>query len=393
MQIKDKLFSLFFCFYLFWEPLTCVILGGQGLSMDGTFMRMLLVSIFVLSFVFYLLYKKDRQEIKVWGVLVVFGFLFYITRFFYSNVDEGYHGQYLRWGSDCISACLIGMTLMKLKNYSSIYNFLPLFCIILTLFLARSVLENAMYVGQMHLENGMNYQSIAYNLALLFGLSFYYTLINKDSTSKIMRIIMMVCMPLQAVTCCMSGGRGGVVLLVIYLIAMVYMMLYFKRITKIKLVIIAILGGGIFVYVADYFHLWDSVGFIRSSGLLDDDDRFRLWRGIWHYVEDNNYIGYGLGGDYYTFGFYTHNILLDFLLETGFLGTIILTYTFVKIYKAIFNQCMNNNIFIILVIISLYGLVMNMFSGYWITTYSHWMALGVAMTYRKYFGKSYSLCA
>ena len=50
---------------------------------------------------------------------------------------------------------------------------------------------------------------------------------------------------------------------------------------------------------------------------------------------------------------------------------------------------MNNEDIIILFIISLYGLVMNVFSSYWIVTYSHWMALGVAMTCRKYFGRIY----
>lgn len=389
MRMKDKLFSLFFCIYLFWFPLACVILAQKGMSMDGSIMRMLLVSIFVLSFIFYLNYKFARQELKVWSVLLVFGLLFYITRFFYSTVDEGYHGQFLRWGADCVSACLIGMTLMKLKDYSLIHKFFPWICIILTVFLVYSTFENAREMGQMHLEGGLNYQIVAYNLAVLFCLSFYYAFINKESSFKIVRILMVCCLPLQAVACCMSGGRGGVVLLVVYLLVMAYIMLHFHIITISKLVFIGILGMCLFMYAANYFHLWEAAGFMRSSGLLKDDDRFLLWKGIWHYVEDNYGIGYGLGGDYYTFGFYTHNILLDFVLETGFLGTIILTYIFVKIYKAIFNQCMNNNIFIILVIISLYGLVMNMFSGYWITTYSHWMALGIAMTCRKYFGRIY----
>ncbi len=387
MQIKDKLFSLFFCLYLFWEPIACVIFGRNGLEMNGMFMRIFLVTIFILSILFYLIYKKTNQEIKVIGVLFFFGLMYYCTRFFYSYVSEGYQGQFLRWGADCVSACFIGMTLMKLKSYSTIHKILPLVCIALTPFLLVSTLENAMDYGQMSVEGGLNYQTVAYCLAYLFGFSSYYVLINKDSTPKIIKILCAVCLPFQSVGCCLSGGRGGVVLLVVYLIVLCYMLLRLKVIKMSGLVVIATLGVCLFLLIANYLHLWDAAGFARSSNLLNDDDRFVLWRNIWHYVTDNYFMGYGLGGAYYSFGFYTHNMFLDFIIEVGILGLVFLILVFVKLYKTIFSLLSRNDIFVILAIISLFGLVMNMFSGYWITTYTHWMILGVVMTYRTYWSK------
>ena len=51
-------------------------------------------------------------------------------------------------------------------------------------------------------------------------------------------------------------------------------------------------------------------------------------------------------------------------------------------YRAVFRNVFTNEIFIIICIVGIYGLVMNSFSGYWISTYSHWMILGVACTYK-----------
>lgn len=380
--MKEKLFSFFFCIYLFWGPLACAVLGQQGLSMDGGIMRMLLFIITVLSLFFYVLYGHTNKDDKVWITMAVFGLLFYSTRYLYGYSNEGYQGQFLRWGSDCVSACLIGMTLMKVKDYSYIHKILPLICIILTPFFVRNTLENAVDQGQMILDSGMSYQSVAYNLAIIFCISLYYAFINRNYTPKLVRFIMILCMPIYAVSCCMSGGRGGVVLLVVYIVLMGILMLRYRLITKTKLSFIIILGAASFLFLANHLGLWTSAGFERTSGLLSDDDRFLFWKQMWVYIVDNNFIGYGLGGDYYTYGFYTHNIFIDFLLETGILGSIILIVIFYRNYKLILQNSYSDEMFVLLLIISVYGLVMNIFSGYWITTYTHWLILGVAMTYK-----------
>ena len=36
-------------------------------------------------------------------------------------------------------------------------------------------------------------------------------------------------------------------------------------------------------------------------------------------------------------------------------------------------------------ITAIYGLVANIFSGYWITTNTHWLVFGVTMTYMNYY--------
>lgn len=384
MKFKDSLFSIFFCIYVYWPSLMFAVLGENGMELDGGLMRSTLTVIFAVSCLFFFLYKISKRDIKIISILVLFGILYYITQYFYSigNV-QGYQGQFLRWGADCVSACLIGISLMKLKSYKLVHRLMPILSIALTPLFVKSTMENAALSGQMHLEGGMNYQTVAYTLAVMFCVSLYYAIVNKEFSNKLIRIVSLLCLPFQAVACCMSGGRGGVVLLVVYIVVMLYIMQYNKIVSKKKVMFIALLGFCVFVIAANHLDLWNSAGFIRSSGLVQDQDRFDLWKGIWAYVEKNNYIGYGLGGDYFTFGFYTHNIFLDFILETGIVGSIFLISIFYNVYKTIFKKCTVNNIFILLAIIGIYGVVMNLFSGYWITTYAHWMILGASVTSKK----------
>ena len=386
MILKDSLFSVFFCIYVYWPSLMFAILGEKGMELDGGLMRTTLSVIFAVSFLFFLSYGISKREIKIMSILALFAILYYTTRYFYSSGNiQGYQGQFLRWGADCVSACLIGISLMKLKSYKLVHRLMPLLSIALTPLFVKSTMKNAFLSGQMHLESGMNYQTMAYTLAVMFCISLYYAIVNKEYSNRLIRIASLLCLPFQSVACCMSGGRGGVVLLVVYIVVMLYLMQYSKIASKKKVMFIALLGFCVFIITANHLDLWKSAGFNRSSGLVQDQDRYDLWKKIWVYVENNNYMGYGLGGDYFTFGFYTHNILLDFILETGIVGCVFLISIFINIYKTIFKKCTVDNIFILLAIIGIYGVVMNLFSGYWITTYAHWMMLGASVTSKKRF--------
>lgn len=69
------------------------------------------------------------------------------------------------------------------------------------------------------------------------------------------------------------------------------------------------------------------------------------------------------------------------MLETGIVGTIILARIFYKSYKRLYELTALNEIFVVVMIFFIYGFVMNLFSAYWISTSSNWMAFGISMTY------------
>lgn len=393
--MKDKLFQIFFCIYIFWEAALMSVLGQRGLSLEGSTMRWVLVVIAGISWLFYLSYSpKNRCESKVVILLAIFGALYCMTQLFYSdrNNYEGYIGQFLRWGADCVSATIIGMTLMKLKNYDLIHKILPWECLALTPFVALSTIRLGAEQAMMHLDGGFNYQSVTYALAVLFCFSLYYSFIYKGKKQNlIVKIVMLLAMLIQSACCAMAGGRGGLVLLVVYIVYMGIFLIRNKMVSKPKLFFFALVSIIGFFIVANQMGVWESAGFARSSNAVNDDDRWLLWKEFWVYITKNPIIGYGLGGDYFTWGFYSHNLIVDLLLEAGLIGTIIILTIFLKTYKGLKELTNYNQVFIIIMILFIRGGVMNMFSGYWISTSSNWLAFGVAYTSANYYSSHPSI--
>lgn len=383
--MKDKAFQLFFSFYLFWYSACASVFYFTGIEMDGIVLRIILVSIFSISVYFYFSYERKSVEYYLLFGLFLFGASYYVTHTFYDNIRPRLYsehiGHLLRWGADSVSACLLGMTLIKQKRFDYLYKYVPLLCLTITPILVSMVIANSTKLSQYSLTNGLNYQLLAYYLALLFGYTSYFVFVN-TSSSKCVKILLLILLPVQAVTCLMSGGRGGVVLLSFYILFVIILMWLQERLSKIQLISIIFIAIVVFIVVSNIFDLSNASGFTRSSKLIHDDDRINMWIKLWKYVEANNYVGYGLGSDFIIIHGYSHNFLLDFMIETGVLGTIILCIVFFKMYMAIFRNVFTNDVFIILSIVGIYGLVMNSFSGYWISTYAHWMILGVASTYK-----------
>lgn len=387
--MKEKLFQFFFCIYIFWNVCLSTFLGIRGLDIDGVIMRVVLIGIAGISWLFYFTFvPKYLKEKKMIFFLAVFGLMFYSTQYFhdYCPNKTGYIGQLLRWGADCVSGCLIGMILMKINDYSIIHRFLPLECVALTPFMAFATITLGASQGQMHIVGGLNYQTVAYSMAVLFGISFFYTFIYKGiELGKLKKLIMMVFLLIQAACCAMAGGRGGLVLLVVYVCYLSFLMVKNNIVSKRKFIVIAIVSVVGFFVVADCLGVFNSSGFERSSNSLNNDDRFEVWSEYWKFIDDYPIFGYGLGGDYFTVGFYSHNMIVDFLLELGIVGLLVMISIFFKTYKKVYFLTKQNPVFIIVMILFIYGMVMNMFSGYWISMNTNWLCFGVAMTSMNYF--------
>jgi O-antigen ligase len=314
--------------------------------------------------------------------------MFYSTQYFhlYCPNSNGYIGQFLRWGADCVSGCLIGMMLTKTKDYSIIHKILPLECVALTPFMAFATVSLGATQGQMQLDGGMNYQTVAYAMAELFGISFFYSFIYKGlELGNLKKLIMLVFLFIQAACCAMAGGRGGLVLLVVYVCYLSFLMVKNNIVSKRNFIVIAIVSVVGFFVVADCLGVFNSSGFERSSNSLNNDDRFEVWSEYWKFIDDYPIFGYGLGGDYFTVGFYSHNMIVDFLLELGIVGLLVMISIFFKTYKKVYFLTKQNPVFIIVMILFIYGMVMNMFSGYWISMNTNWLCFGVAMTSMNYF--------
>lgn len=379
-----KLFPIWFVIMMFIEPLYLVICYQLGIEREGSLYKAFLASCFCVSLFFYLA-CSSKAEKKADGLLffglTVFGMIYYMTSVFYGYSNFYHTGHFLRWGVQCIPAVLVGLIAARYKESFRINYFIPLIVIVLTPFIAAASLRGGHELGQYKDEtSGLNYQLISYFMAVLFGSTAYYLFFaEKKVKFLIVNLIMYACLAMQGLICAMSGGRGGFVLICVLISVLLYFAIKKNQISKKKIILIISLSIIVFLILANVFSLWDSGGFQRViNPLAQQTGRKDDWQEVLGYFWQSPVWGNGLGSDFYTWGFYSHNILVDFLAETGIIGFIILCTAFFKIEMHVFKQALVNNLYIFFCVFALYGLVMNMFSGYWISAYPNWLVLGLA---------------
>lgn len=380
----QRLFPFLFVFFLFLDPLYMGLCSITGIQNDGIVLRLYLTVVFFVSFLSYWKIKSYvgfTRDINLFLILISFGALYFLTSQIYGIVTGLFLGHFLRWGAQCVPAVLMGVTFINYENKEEIYKYIPFIVIFLTIFITTISMSNnatrAQYVDEI---SGLNYQLVSYYMALLFTTTLFYQFIRPcKMRSKILSIIMYCMMAVQGVACTMSGGRGGFILLVVYIVFMLFVFLKKNVLSVSQILILIVFSVVVFILIANYVNLWDSAGFQRTIHPLQQNTEGRLqdWKKILEYFWNSPFIGNGIGSDFYTLGFYSHNIIIDFLVETGIIGCGFLILWFYKIEKFILYNSIYSDIMTFISIFAIYGLVMNCFSGYWISTYYHWLVLGV----------------
>lgn len=379
----QRIFPFLFIFFLFMDPMFMGLCSMTGIQNDGMVLRVYLSVVFSISLLSYWKIKGNvgfQRDVNLFIILSIFGGLYLLTTQFYGLVSGLFLGHFLRWGAQCVPAVLMGVAFVNYEEKEKIYKYIPLAVLFLTPFIALVSMTNnadsAQYVDE---DSGLNYQMVAYNMALLFcTTAFYQFFCTNKNESKVLSISMYAMMSIQGVVCTMSGGRGGFVLLVVYIIYLIYMFLKKDLFSVSQLLVLISCCAIVFVLIANYVNLWDSAGFQRTiHPMAQNVGRVDHWREVLDIFYSSPFIGNGLGSNFYTWGFYSHNMFLDFLSETGIIGFVFFMIVFYKMETLIITLARNSDVIFFISIFALFGLVMNCFSGYWISDYYHWLILGI----------------
>lgn len=380
-MLKNKFFSAFLLVYLLYEPIMYSIMELTGQVSESGQMRLLVLVLSALAWVFYLPVFKTKDLI-LWVVMLLFGIAFYGTSIFEVSSNSQYNSHFLRWASTCVSFVALGLTLRRKddSSFSFLLTLIPVFTVVLTFVIAKWAISGATDYSQYTTESGLTYQSVSYYMALFLGLNSYYLLSSwkKEKSRKLMNILAFITMLFNVLVCFMSGGRGGAILLLVYLFVLVYELSSSIKINRLFLIFFFALSAGVFLLLSERFNLTQTAGFSRTFSYLENDNRTLLWRECASHISESPIFGHGIGSDFYVFGYYSHNIVLDFLLETGIVGTILLFAVFIKVFIELFKQKSVNRCYLLPFMLFLYALVFNCFSGYWVSTQYHWFALGFA---------------
>lgn len=386
-MIMRRIFPLIFTLFVFVDPIFPLGTYFLGFERDGLLYKLYLSTMSAIMVLAYYFCNRNKKidYIMLFLYLIIFGVLYYATSLYYGMPNKNHSGHLLRWGVSCVPAVLMGITLSYYKEKCKIIKYLPFAVIILVPVIAFASLRGAREYGQFVDEkSGLSYQLISYYMAQLFAISCYYLFIATNKYYfKILNIVMYVMMAVAGTICVISGGRGGFVLLCVYILFLLYIIYRNGTISKSKLFTLIGVSAILFLILANYYDLWNYAGFKRViNPLAQNTGRKDDWMEVLTYFFNSPIYGNGLGSDYYTWGFYSHNIIVDFLAETGIIGFCFFCYIFFWMEKSIFKQTKSNDFFVFIMIITIYGLVMNCFSGYWISTWQNWFAFGVAFGLR-----------
>ena len=123
------------------------------------------------------------------------------------------------------------------------------------------------------------------------------------------------------------------------------------------------------ISMASNFSLGGSIGFSRIQRLISyhsDSGRSSIYHKAFELITQRPLFGYGVGSVFGLLGTHAHNLIINCLLETGFVGTSLLVAllisTFVKCPKLLKYD---ENTWIC-IIIFLPGFTISMFSGYYL---------------------------
>ena len=382
--LKDISSGFFILVVAFSYSIYFVIATFLGIPQEGVVFRLYSgILAVVVAFVFFLSIHRIPRRIYIGGLLLcaIIILLYFSTRCFYDEVNNGYTSYFLSMGVRFIPAVLTGMYMLShddiMKKVE--YALLP-FILLYTITLA-SVAFTAnigVNIAQTFNTDFLNYQSISYYSIFAFGFNMYLIVQCSNSYTRYRRYILIALAILQVIITIMAGGRGAFVLGCVFT-------LYFalKHITFSKLISYILIGLAVLLTINailsdnEIFKMgFERIfNFFGNTEAIGTDNRWIRWNLAWNAFTKSPVFGHGLGSVFYEVGFYSHNIFTDMLCEGGvvlFLIFIFVLMKFIRASQILITEDYRNEI---IVIVFLCSFVMNSFSGYYLSDTGIWLSL------------------
>lgn len=347
--------------------------------------------------VFDLVQHGRRYPVTAWmagtlPVLIGAWFLAEVSGGIAQSVAWPLFRNFLVWA---MPALYVGMYIGRSGHWRSVHRLLDALMVFLSAGSLSALVSFLLEGWAARGIGGATYQTLSYVSALAFGLNLY--LLRSRAAqgghpvvrTKIYRLVCVALLPVQLFAAVASGGRGGVVLIGVYVLfelvrrrsaggrlrsAVVVAVVAAMAVVLLQIAMPnTVVGAGydrVFAYVTSGGIDWSGtsgrdVVYSRALGLIDE----RLW------------FGYG------PFGFiegispyaYPHNILLELLLAwgvVGFTGVVMLSTPLVRRY---FTVKRGDSVFGGLGVLATYQIVMLMFSGTYLAAPTLWFAAGVVI--------------
>ena len=329
--------------------------------------------------------RLNYRNVLQLGVLGLIMCLYVLTGLFHKyNYEHVLHRTYLMlYGALCIPSAYVGMKLARGGYERRVFKFLPYFLLVIILSIGYGVIFRAVEGGILGRAEGdvTTYQGASYAMSFSCSYCLFYLFFAKQTDSamgKLMYCCVLVMAFISGIGCIVGGGRGAFLHLVCSTGYIIYRVLgqRERRSGRGKYFLLAA-GAIVMVYLSIRFNIFESAGAMRVANNLTTDTSREYARNV--AIDSfmrSPFIGHGIGSVWWEYGFYTHNVVLDFLVETGLLGTIIMVITvftmLIRLMKG--SKSSSFDMFMLLILISM--MVEHSFSGYWFASSNSFLVFG-----------------
>lgn len=365
------------------------VLALFGAANDGGPMHLFFAFCGIFCIAVYIVKCLLNSNIFDWELFLLFAILLFFIVFMivcplkYGYTDSVYKSMYLTFGSASIPAFLMGIMARKRNLISDMMKWLPPFIIILTFasFIVTLSPSGQTSGGFVSDESGLMYQNCSYYSAFAFGLNIlylkFYDSVNhfKPFSSSKFKILLKLMPVVEVVTVFLSGGRGGCVVLFLFII---YAVFVFSRNSAdaVRNLFLVLAAGIVVLFVLPKVNIATN-GINRIfNGLTSDSSRDILKiqaieAGNRHYI-----FGNGPGSVFYELEIYSHNIFTDFYCEMGTVGVLLYSVLIVVQTCCLIRLIKENKFNHLVMIIFLSAFVFLQFSSYYISVPGIWFTTG-----------------
>ena len=329
----------------------------------------------------YFLIQKRRIPKKQFALLVLpilFAGLVWVTAAIYhTSINIGVIRNCLLWQ---YTGIILAINIHSFNNKESIINSLIILMFLITAGAVRNILlpflnGRLFYYRAGYSMSGNSLQSQSYYIAVAAGLNLFFFAMLKRAKWTI--IFSFVLLGVQLICAILAGGRGAMVLALVYCIVYYFysnrnepnMRLKLQRFA-IYLVVFIVLSVVLWKIIETSSLLQQRLGRVFSyigEGGIDmsqTSNRDVRYSEALEYIMQSPILGYGITGYLYLSGMnrYPHNILLEFLLDGGLIYTIIWIVVIITGHNRI-RRFSETNTYCIYLVMALYALMHLMFSG------------------------------
>ncbi len=349
--------------------------------------------------------KKGKLSLGVAkgvGLIILVTLLFLIYGLFYRQNSQ-YFLYFFLWA---VPALFVGMFVPSVDNPSVIKLLEP---VILIMGIASTVASvRYLAAGVSHLNQltygGTNYQGLSYTGAFCVGMELYYIFIASEEkrfrifNTKAGKITEILFGLGAALSVFVSGGRGGLVLLILNVLVFFILLKqknkYSRRSSRIIQILLIAL---IVLLVAVLFRVFsgntlvsDSVdrllSYISPTAKSDmwNEGRSNIYRTAFRAIADNPIYGYGFFNSSALNGEpYPHNFLLETWMNAGFIYLALWLFIIISLLRFVIKLIKENidNSWVLLILT--YAFAFLSVSGTYLWCSQFWFIIGVMLSGKK----------